>query len=290
MAGVCSVGANAVYVGVVPTPAVAYLTKTYNVDAGVVISASHNPVEFNGIKFFDGNGYKLPDAMEDEIEALINSNMDGVNFPTGSGVGKIKYRTDACEEYINHSIRSVNVDLSGLKIVERYNHSVDLYGDGPRACPIGYDATVLYGYKDLRVKNMTNATLRFKLIVEKDVIFAVEQTLKKGAGYSALQKRKLRIDQLTAQKKYVAAVREYDALLPSFEDGKGGSVLLSQMLHNKAVALAGLMLYAEAAEVFRKAYEADGNEESLACAFAAKRMVLTDREYVDYLAQCPEGY
>ena len=62
--------------------------------------------------------------------------------------------------------------LSGLKIVERYNHSVDLYGDGPRACPIGYDATVLYGYKDLRVKNMTNATLRFKLIVEKDVICA----------------------------------------------------------------------------------------------------------------------
>lgn len=62
--------------------------------------------------------------------------------------------------------------LSGLKIVERYNHSVDLYGDGPRACPIGYDATVLYGYKDLRVKNMTNATLRFKLIVDKDVIFA----------------------------------------------------------------------------------------------------------------------
>ena len=61
MAGVCSVGANAVYVGVIPTPAVAYLTRKYKVDAGVVISASHNPVEFNGIKFFDGNGYKLPD-------------------------------------------------------------------------------------------------------------------------------------------------------------------------------------------------------------------------------------
>ena len=117
MAGACSVGANAVYVGVLPTPAVAYLTKKYKVDAGVVISASHNPVEFNGIKFFDGNGYKLPDALEDEIEALIKSNMEGVNFPTGSGVGKIKYRTDAREEYINHSIRSVNVDLSNLKIV-----------------------------------------------------------------------------------------------------------------------------------------------------------------------------
>lgn len=117
MAGVCSVGANAVYVGVVPTPAVAYLTRKYKVDAGVVISASHNPVEFNGIKFFDGNGYKLPDAMEDEIEALLRSDMKDIKFPIGSGVGKVKYRTDAREEYINHAIQSVNVDLSGMKIV-----------------------------------------------------------------------------------------------------------------------------------------------------------------------------
>ena len=117
MAGVCSVGANAVYVGVIPTPAVAYLTRKYKVDAGVVISASHNPVEFNGIKFFDGNGYKLPDEMEDEIEALIKSNMKDVPFPTGSRVGKIKYRTDAREEYINHAIQSVPVDLTGMKVV-----------------------------------------------------------------------------------------------------------------------------------------------------------------------------
>ncbi|MCR4651727.1 MAG: phosphoglucosamine mutase [Lachnospiraceae bacterium] len=117
MAGICSVGANAVYVGVMPTPAVAYLTKKYKVDAGVVISASHNPVEFNGIKFFDGNGYKLSDELEDEIEALIKSNMKDVMFPTGAQVGKIKYRTDAREEYINHSIKAVPVDLSELKIV-----------------------------------------------------------------------------------------------------------------------------------------------------------------------------
>ena len=117
MAGICSVGANAVYVGVIPTPAVAYLTRKYKVDAGVVISASHNPVEFNGIKFFDGEGYKLPDALEDEIEDVIKNNMNGIKFPTGPNVGKIKYRTDAREEYINHSIRSVNVDLSKLKIV-----------------------------------------------------------------------------------------------------------------------------------------------------------------------------
>lgn len=117
MAGACSVGANCVYVGVLPTPAVAYLTQKYKVDAGVVISASHNPVEFNGIKFFDGNGYKLPDALEDEIEALIQHNMQDVKFPIGPGVGKIKYRTDAKEEYINHAIQSVNVNLTGMKIV-----------------------------------------------------------------------------------------------------------------------------------------------------------------------------
>lgn len=117
MAGACSVGANCIYVGVLPTPAVAYLTRKYKVDAGVVISASHNPVEFNGIKFFNGEGYKLPDALEDEIEELIRSGMQGVKFPTGTGIGKIKYRTDAREEYINHSIRAVNVNLQGMKIV-----------------------------------------------------------------------------------------------------------------------------------------------------------------------------
>ena len=117
MAGACSVGANCVFVGVLPTPAIAYLTKKYKVDAGVVISASHNPVEFNGIKFFDGNGYKLPDELEDEIEALINSDMKGVFFPTGAGVGKVKYRTDAREEYINHSIKAISSSLDGLRIV-----------------------------------------------------------------------------------------------------------------------------------------------------------------------------
>ncbi|MBR0164576.1 MAG: phosphoglucosamine mutase [Lachnospiraceae bacterium] len=117
MAGACSVGADAVYLGVLPTPAVAYLARKYKVDAGVVISASHNPMEFNGIKFFDGSGYKLPDALEDEIEALINSGMKGVTFATGASVGRIKQRPDAREQYINHNITVVDVDLSGMKMV-----------------------------------------------------------------------------------------------------------------------------------------------------------------------------
>ncbi|MCR4896402.1 MAG: phosphoglucosamine mutase [Lachnospiraceae bacterium] len=117
MAGACSVGANCVYVGVVPTPAVAYLTRKYMMDAGVVISASHNPVEFNGIKFFDADGFKLPDAMEDEIEYHIRNNMADIQFPLGPGVGRVKTRLDAKDAYINHSVRAVSVDLSGLKIV-----------------------------------------------------------------------------------------------------------------------------------------------------------------------------
>lgn len=117
MAGICSVGANAIYVGVVPTPAIAYLTRKHKVDAGVVISASHNPMEFNGIKFFNGEGYKLSDQLEDEIEDLIRRDMKDVPIPTGSGVGKIDYRFDIREEYISFMKKRVPVDLTGLKIV-----------------------------------------------------------------------------------------------------------------------------------------------------------------------------
>lgn len=148
MAGACSVGANAVYVGVVPTPAVAYLTKKYKVDAGVVISASHNPVEFNGIKFFDGNGYKLPDAMEDEIEALIKSDMNGIKFPTGSGVGKIKYRTDAREEYINHAIQSVPIDLNGMKIVVDCAEGASFYTSVEALKELGAEVVAIHNNPD----------------------------------------------------------------------------------------------------------------------------------------------
>lgn len=117
VAGICSVGADAIHVGVLPTPAVAYLTRKHKVDAGVVISASHNPMEFNGIKFFNEEGYKLSDEMEDEIEALIGSDMSGVPLPTGSGIGKVEYRFDMQEEYISFVKKCVPVDLSGIRIV-----------------------------------------------------------------------------------------------------------------------------------------------------------------------------
>ena len=117
MAGICSVGANAIYVGVAPTPAIAYLTRKHKVDAGVVISASHNPMEFNGIKFFNGDGYKLSDELEDEIEALIKDDMKEIDFPIGPRIGKIDYRFDIVDEYVEFEKKTVPVDLSGVKIV-----------------------------------------------------------------------------------------------------------------------------------------------------------------------------
>ncbi|MCM1039935.1 MAG: phosphoglucosamine mutase [Roseburia sp.] len=148
MAGACSVGANAVYVGVVPTPAVAYLTRKYKVDAGVVISASHNPVEFNGIKFFDGNGYKLPDSLEDEIEELIRNGMQGIKFPIGAGVGKIKYRTDAREEYINHAIQAVKVELEGMKIVVDCAEGASFYTSVEALKELGAEIVAIHNNPD----------------------------------------------------------------------------------------------------------------------------------------------
>lgn len=148
MAGACSVGANCIYVGVLPTPAVAYLTQKYKVDAGVVISASHNPVEFNGIKFFDGDGYKLPDELEDEIEALIRNNMSGVKFPIGPGVGKIKLRADAREEYINHAMRAVNVELNGMKIVVDCAEGASFYTSVETLRELGANVVAIHNSPD----------------------------------------------------------------------------------------------------------------------------------------------
>ena len=148
MAGICSVGANAVYVGVMPTPAIAYLTRKYKVDAGVVISASHNPVEFNGIKFFNGDGYKLSDEMEDRIEAHIRNGNAGLPQPTGSRVGKIKYRRDAREEYINHSMRQIDTDLNGLKIVVDCAEGAAYFTSVETLRELGADVTAIHNNPD----------------------------------------------------------------------------------------------------------------------------------------------
>lgn len=115
-AGMCSVGVKVIPLGVIPTPAVAYLTKKYKADAGVVISASHNPCEYNGIKFFNGEGYKLKDEVEDEIEAYIRGEKQMEELPTHGKVGYISANHDAVEDYVAFAISTIDCDLRGMKI------------------------------------------------------------------------------------------------------------------------------------------------------------------------------
>ena len=116
VAGILSVGAEAIILGVVPTPAVAHLTREYNADAGVMISASHNPVEYNGIKFFDGKGYKLSDSLEDEIQRVIECGFEGVPSPVGEGVGRVYREESALNEYIEYAKSTIKTDFRGLKV------------------------------------------------------------------------------------------------------------------------------------------------------------------------------
>lgn len=115
-AGLCSVGAKVISLGVIPTPAVAYLTRKYNADAGVVISASHNSAEYNGIKIFNENGYKLSDEIEDRIEELILNGEDGIKLPTGDAVGTAHRIDTAVKDYVKFAKKTIDCDLNGMKI------------------------------------------------------------------------------------------------------------------------------------------------------------------------------
>lgn len=117
IAGICSVGVDVLRVGVMPTPAIAYLTRKLKATAGVVISASHNPFEDNGIKFFSSTGYKLPDEVEIDIENIIKAGLQEIPYPTGSGIGAVKDIADAADLYANFVKSTVNTRLDGLKIV-----------------------------------------------------------------------------------------------------------------------------------------------------------------------------
>lgn len=115
-AGLCSVGANVVHLGTIPTPAVAFLVRKYNANAGIMISASHNPHEFNGIKIFNSDGYKLPDALEDKIESIVLDNAIPYPTPSGDKLGSVSVLPNAVDDYINHIVDSVEGNLKGLKI------------------------------------------------------------------------------------------------------------------------------------------------------------------------------
>lgn len=117
-AGILSVGGNVIKAGIIPTPGIAYLVQEENADAGVVISASHNPFEYNGIKFFNGSGFKLDDAIEDEIERLIESDKDMESTVIGADLGRmVDYAGNELKTYANYLIESADADISSFKVV-----------------------------------------------------------------------------------------------------------------------------------------------------------------------------
>lgn len=130
-AGICSVGSSVLQVGVLPTPAVAYLTRALKADGGIVISASHNPAEYNGIKFFGPDGFKLSDEQEDEIEAAMGEPKD---LPTGSSIGTVKVGPRAAELYLEHIVESISGSLDGLNIAIDCGH-----GAAYRVSPLAFE-------------------------------------------------------------------------------------------------------------------------------------------------------
>src|SRR4051794_11862536 len=117
VAGLTSVGANVVRVGVLPTPAIAYLVGQTGADLGVMLSASHNPMPDNGIKLFAAGGQKLPDEMEERIESAVTDGHALVDRPTGAGIGRVHDLLDGAEHYVKHLVASTPHRLDGIKVV-----------------------------------------------------------------------------------------------------------------------------------------------------------------------------
>lgn len=158
VAGITSAGGDALLAGVIPTPAVALLTRELHADGGIVISASHNPPEYNGIKFFDAQGFKLPDSVEDQIERFIaEGGLEGAvervlqqgeeaSMPAGALVGVAVEVEDACEMYIDHVVNSIQaqgVDFSGLHVALDTGHGASSLTSAEALRRLGAEVTVI---------------------------------------------------------------------------------------------------------------------------------------------------
>ena len=154
-AGITSMGGTALLSGVIPTPAIALLVKQLGCDGGIVISASHNPPEYNGIKLFDGQGFKLPDAVEDEIQQAIESGTLDAERPTGDAVGAIEDVPDAVDRYVDHaveSIRAQGIDFKGMKVALDCGHGASCVSSVKALELLGADVFVLNdGYTGLDI-------------------------------------------------------------------------------------------------------------------------------------------
>lgn len=116
VAGCCSAGADVQLLGVLPTPAVAYLTKAYGADAGVMISAAHKPFEYNGLSFFSGEGRYIPESLEEKIEAWVLGGDETGSFPAGAAIGRVTLCPSAADDYVRHLLSAADIDLRGMRL------------------------------------------------------------------------------------------------------------------------------------------------------------------------------
>lgn len=169
-AGICSMGIDVVSLGVIPTPAVAHLTRKHNALAGVVISASHNPGEYNGIKFFDSKGLKLPDEVEDKIEEIILRDKEVDYRPIKNEVGKVSIDLNGSRDYKEFLKETIKLDLSGMRIALDCGHGA-LYKIAPETIrELGGEAIVVNDSPDGMNINLdcgsTNPNIIKELVLE----------------------------------------------------------------------------------------------------------------------------
>lgn len=190
-AGLCSVGADVYVLGTVPTPAVAYLISKYKADAGIMISASHNSAEYNGIKMFSGDGYKLPDALEEQIEKLVLDDKEFGEYQIGENVGKVTYMTNATKDYIDHLKSTVPNSLDGLKIaVDCANGSASATAKNLME-QLGAEATILFAEPDgININEKCGSTH-----IEALSKYVVENKLDMGVAFDGDADRCLCVDE-----------------------------------------------------------------------------------------------
>lgn len=144
IAGFTSVGADVIPLGVLPTPALAYLTREYKADAGAMISASHNPMEYNGIKFFNSEGYKLSDELEDKIEAIVRGVSSTSDLPSGADIGTVLKIDTALEDYISYTLTTVDTRLDGIKAAVDCGNGSASFTAPSALKKLGVDATIIH--------------------------------------------------------------------------------------------------------------------------------------------------
>lgn len=190
IAGLCSVGAEAIKLGVIPTPAVAFLTTKYNADAGIMISASHNPFEFNGIKIFAGDGYKISEELEEKIESLVLDAPQKIELAKPDKIGLAYDNLNAVDDYISHLKSTIDTDLTGLKVAFDCSNGASFKTAQKLFSSLGVESVMLFDNPDgININNNCGSTH-----IENLVEFVKEKNLDAGFAFDGDADRCIAVD------------------------------------------------------------------------------------------------